>query len=406
MGSIIDYARTETRGFSIHPFREADALVLAQLSYDDVPDCMPRLEGVESQYGTLRNRVKHFDFRHPFRSIRMLRQPPFDGISIARADDELHHDRAVPDHDVENVGLVDPQVTHDFYHAVASNPRFSDIEMGAFLEQFDGEEQTQFAAVTYLLPSGALVVAYRGTDDSLVGWKEDFNMAFQYPVPAQATAADYLARVAALWKDAPIVLTGHSKGGNLAVYASAFCGEEIQSRIESVYNHDGPGFLSEVVTREGFQRILGRVHTFVPQSSVVGMLLQHEEGCAIVHSTNTWLLQHDLYSWETACNGLVFTEARTRSSRFIDSTLKAWLTQMNPEERGKLVDGVYTALSASGAVTVADLNRPKTAVSVLREMKKLDEPTKAIIQQAVELLSASARENLPVVLERMRKEKE
>ena len=133
MGSIIDYARTETRGFSIHPFREADALVLAQLSYDDVPDCMPRLEGVESQYGTLRNRVKHFDFRHPFRSIRMLRQPPFDGISIARADDELHHDRAVPDHDVENVGLVDPQVTHDFYHAIAANPRFSDIEMGAFL---------------------------------------------------------------------------------------------------------------------------------------------------------------------------------------------------------------------------------------------------------------------------------
>lgn len=143
-----------------------------------------RLEGIESQYGTLRNRVKHFDFRHPFRSIRMLRQPPFDGISIARADDELHHDRAVPDHNVENVGLVDPQVTHDFYHAIAANPRFSDIEMGAFLEQFDGEEQTQFAAVTYRLPSGTLVVAFRGTDDSLVGWKEDFNMAFQYPVPA------------------------------------------------------------------------------------------------------------------------------------------------------------------------------------------------------------------------------
>ena len=81
----------------------------------------------------------------------MLRQPPFDGISIARADDELHHDRAVPDHDVENVGLVDPQVTHDFYHAIAANPRFSDIEMGAFLEQFDDGEQTQFAAVTYRL---------------------------------------------------------------------------------------------------------------------------------------------------------------------------------------------------------------------------------------------------------------
>lgn len=139
---------------------------------------MPRLDDVESKYGTLRDRVKQFDVRRPIRSLHMLRKLPFNGVTIARADDELNHDQAVPDHDVENVGLVDPQVTHDFYHAVASNPRFSDIEMGTFLEQFDGEEQTQFAAVTYLLPSGALVVAYRGTDDSLVGWKEDFNMAF------------------------------------------------------------------------------------------------------------------------------------------------------------------------------------------------------------------------------------
>lgn len=210
MGNIIDYARTETRDFgelpSVRPTR------LCSRSFrTTTPECVPRLDDVESKYGTLRDRVKQFDVRRPIRSLHMLRKLPFNGVTIARADDELHHDRAVPDHDVENVGLVDPQVTHDFYHAVASNPRFSDIEMGAFLEQFDGEEQTQFAAVTYLLPSGALVVAYRGTDDSLVGWKEDFNMAFQYPVPAQATAADYLARVAALWKDAPIVLTGHPR---------------------------------------------------------------------------------------------------------------------------------------------------------------------------------------------------
>lgn len=130
MGNIIDYARTETRGFDARPFREADALVLAQLSYDDVPECVPRLDDVESKYGTLRDRVKQFDVRRPIRSLHMLRKLPFNGVTIARADDELHHDQAVPDHNVENVGLVDPQVTHDFYHAVASNPRFSDIEMG------------------------------------------------------------------------------------------------------------------------------------------------------------------------------------------------------------------------------------------------------------------------------------
>ena len=208
---------------------------------------------------------------------------------------------------------------------------------------FDPAAEKQFSALTILLEGELPYVAFRGTDGTLVGWKEDFNMSFLTVVPAQKEAVQYLCAASDSLRGR-LRVGGHSKGGNLAVYASAFCGEEIQSRIESVYNHDGPGFLSEVVTREGFQRILGRVHTFVPQSSVVGMLLQHEEGCAIVHSTNTWLLQHDLYSWETACNGLVFTEARTRSSRFIDSTLKAWLTQMNPEDRGKLVDGVYTCL--------------------------------------------------------------
>ena len=90
-------------------------------------------------------------------------------------------------------------MTHDFYHAVAANPRFSDVEMSAYCEQFDGGAQTQFAAVTFRLPSGTLVVAFRGTDDSLVGWKEDFNMAFQYPVPAQVSAAEYLKKVASLW---------------------------------------------------------------------------------------------------------------------------------------------------------------------------------------------------------------
>ena len=81
----------------------------------------------------------------------MLRKPPFGGVTIARADDELNHDKPVADHDVENVGLVDPQVTHDFYHAVAANPRFSDVEMSAYCEQFDGGAQTQFAAVTFRL---------------------------------------------------------------------------------------------------------------------------------------------------------------------------------------------------------------------------------------------------------------
>ena len=379
MSNVFDYiAWRGDLSFAQSPFNEADSLILCRLSYIPFDGIAPA------------------DFHETISladaAARCLHGAPFAGEDRLPAEaDAAPHFRLADD--------------ARLLAALAASPRFSGARLTGYVNLFDPAEEKQFSALTICLADDLPYVAFRGTDGTLVGWKEDFNMSFRTVVPAQRDAVQYLCAASDVLPGR-LRVGGHSKGGNLAVYASAFCGEEIQSRIESVYNHDGPGFLSEVIGREGFQRVLGRVRTFVPQSSVVGMLLQHEEGCSVVHSTNTWLLQHDLYSWETAYNGLVPAAERTRSSRFIDSTLKAWLTQISPEERGRLVDGIYTALSASGAVTVADLNRPKTAVAVLREMKKLDEPTKAVLQQAVELLSVSARENLPVVLEHMRKEKE
>ena len=359
MGNIIDYARTETRDFGELPFREADALVLAQLSYDDVPECVPRLDDIESRYGTLHDRVKQFDPRHPIRSVRMLRKPPFDGVTIARADDELHHGSAVPDHNVENVGLVDPQVTHDFYHAIAANPRFSGIEMGAFLEQFDGDEQTQFAAVTYRLPSGMLVVAFRGTDDSLVGWKEDFNMAFQYPVPAQVTAADYLARVAELWKDVPIVLTGHSKGGNLAVYAAANVPSEIQERITVVYSHDGPGFDEVFFDEDGYVRIASKIHKSVPGSSIIGMLFETrehvEDGYTVVSSDGASIMQHFALHWQVDHGQFVQADGLTSSAQYLARTINGWMAKYDDEHRRKFIENLFAIFEAGGYDTFGDL---------------------------------------------------
>ena len=389
MGNIIDYARTETRDFGELPFREADALVLAQLSYDDVPECVPRLDDIESRYGTLHDRVKQFDPRHPIRSVRMLRKPPFDGVTIARADDELHHGSAVPDHNVENVGLVDPQVTHDFYHAIAANPRFSGIEMGAFLEQFDGDEQTQFAAATYRLPSGMLVVAFRGTDDSLVGWKEDFNMAFQYPVPAQVTAADYLARVAELWKDVPIVLTGHSKGGNLAVYAAIKGGKHIQNRLRAVYNFDGPGFNEDMVKQEEYQNILPKLHTLIPQSSVIGMLLEHEEDYTVVESTEKGLLQHRALSWKVMGSHFVYSKGLSQSSIFWNETLKQWIAGMEKQEKKEFVDALFEVIETAGIKDTDQLYKltPMRLMGLMKAIDELPEKKRETLSETIRKLA-------------------
>ena len=163
-----------------------------------------------------------------------------------------------------------------FIPALAASQRFCEMWIMDYVNQIDLESQTQFAAITVALGDGRHFVAFRGTDGTLVGWKEDFNMAFTCPVPAQRLAAHYAAS-AMLRFPGEFLLGGHSKGGNLAVYAAAFCPAALQERIAAVYNNDGPGFDAEVIALPGYQRICARVQTFVPQSSIVGMLLEHEE---------------------------------------------------------------------------------------------------------------------------------
>lgn len=216
--NIIDYARSETRPFGVDaPFNAVDALVLASLVYQDMPACVRTLADVEARSGTFRRRLSSIDVRHPVRSIRHLAAPEFGDATLASVSEALTPD----DFHVESGhnGLADPRLTQELYAAIGVNPRFACVRVDASDEHFSEEQQMQFAAVTMLLPGGTLAVAFRGTDDSFVGWKEDFNMAFRYPVPAQHAACEYVCAVARLWRG-PMVLLGHSKGGNLAVYAA------------------------------------------------------------------------------------------------------------------------------------------------------------------------------------------
>ena len=298
----------------------------------------------------------------------MLRKPPFDGVTIARADDELHHGSAVPDHNVENVGLVDPQVTHDFYHAIAANPRFSDIEMGAFLEQFEG-------------------------------WKEDFNMAFQYPVPAQVTAADYLARVAELWKDVPIVLTGHSKGGNLAVYAAMNAEDGVKDRIERIYSLDGPGFPEAVVNSFEYASVSDRIVKIVPDSSVVGMVLETPERCIVVKSDVEGIMQHFVFSWQMHGGEFDKVEDVASSSVTFNKALNKWLANLSKEQRERAVDALFAVLEASGAGSISAMMAagPKVIPEMLGTYVGLSGEDRRNLNQALAIMLQAALARNPKV---------
>ncbi len=363
MANIIDYLNWRgDLSFQQSPFNKVDALVLCRLAYI-----------------------------------------PFDGIVSAKLDAAPVSIGAASDtclalvHDKDSTRAFRMADDEQLLNGLIGSERFRNLQLSVFRNVFDAEQAEQFCAITVRLDDDTVFVAFRGTDGTIVGWREDFNMAFSDVVPAQKDAVAYLTEIADACPG-KIHIGGHSKGGNLAVYAATFCGEAIQARIASVTNHDGPGFNESVIRDERYRRILDRIHTYLPQSSVIGMLLEHEEDFSVVHSDNQGIMQHDVYSWEVARDSFIPVEEITNSSRFIDRTLKDWVREMTSAQREKMIDGIFSVLSASDGVTLRDLWNGKNTIAVMRAIGNMDEETRNILRQTFSILRASAKKELPAML--------
>lgn len=278
----------------------------------------------------------------------------------------------------------------DLLEAAAKSPRFDNIRMTFYRSILIPEEDTQFAAVTIFLEDGSAYIAFRGTDSTLTGWKEDFNMTFQSSIPAQRLALEYVQQFAAA-HPIPIWMGGHSKGGNLAVYAAAKCGEMLQRRIVEVHNQDGPGFSAEMMSDPGYQRILPKLRSYVPQSSVIGMLLEHEEPYTIIKSSQIGIMQHDPYSWQVLGANFLPVEELTADSRFLDRTFKNWLSKMSKEERSEFFDTVFELLESTGAEHAGEIIRPQNVRSYLKTLQS-NEYMRNILASELASLALSARQ--------------
>ena len=284
----------------------------------------------------------------------------------------------------------------DLLAAAAQTVRFGQLRLAFYRSELLPEKQSQFAAVTWLLPDKSAVITYRGTDLTLTGWKEDFNMSFQPQVPAQEKALWYLEAFARV-HSGPIRLAGHSKGGNLAVYAAAFCDKRLQKRIRYVFSHDGPGFLRQVLDSPGFAAVSLRIRKTVPQSSVIGMLLEHQEQAKIVKSRTVSLLQHDPFTWEVKDNAFTVVDHLTSDARYVDRTLSAWLEQMSPDKRERFVDALFGILETTDLQTFDQLRSDwqKTLPAVARQVVHLDADTRDFLLRALKELAALSLKAIP-----------
>ncbi len=354
MSNVFDYFawRGDLR-FSQAQFNEIDGAILARFAYAPF-ECMenPIGEGAVSIKEAARSLLKH---------------PEIQDKVLLKVDLKL-------------------------IEGIADCERFNDLKIFAYENVYDIDTQIQFSAITIQLDSDSYFVAFRGTDATFIGWKEDFNMSFICPVPSQELAVKYLNKVAKTL-DGRLIIGGHSKGGNLSVYSSAFCEKSIQERIDAIYNFDGPGFDKSILLTEGYKSICDRIKTFIPQSSIVGLLLEHEESYTIVRAQAINILQHDLLSWEVQRDRVEYLETVTNSSKFIDTTLKAWVADMTPEQREKFIDTVYSIVSETNLQSFKDLNNNyiSSAKSITNAIKNLDEETRQAVIKALLSLAKCAK---------------
>lgn len=274
--------------------------------------------------------------------------------------------------------------------AAAESVRFGSAGLAFYRDIHIPEEETQFAAIAFLLDDGSAFLAFRGTDYTLTGWKEDFNMSFQDSIPAQREALAYTQAFTEVW---PVILRlgGHSKGGNIAVYAAAKSTQEVQQRILAVYNNDGPGFTESLMGDPGYLAMVPRIKTYIPQSSIIGMLLEHEEPYTVIKSNMAGILQHDIYSWEVAGGDFVHVEEVTEESRFIDGTIKRWVADMDKQERSNLVDKVFGLLGAGGKDQLIDLLHPMSIAATVRQFTS-DESLRELLANTFQELQQAALE--------------
>ena len=280
------------------------------------------------------------------------------------------------------------------YERMVQGKRFRNLELNYYVNVIEERWETQFSAVTFTLGDGSHYVAYRGTDETIVGWKEDFNMAFLTPVPGQAISVEYLNRVARRF-GGPLYVGGHSKGGNLAVYSAMNCNPDIQDRIRKIYSMDGPGFRPEVLRECDYGKIADRVVKILPNSSLVGMIFESGMYFQVVKSKTFGLLQHDPYTWLVTGNHLVRADRLYERRQQMDNNLNQWILSLNEQQLRTFVDTLYQVITASQADNLIDFTAEwkKSMNGVIAALKEVDEETVEALKEIVGSLFEIAREN-------------
>ena len=258
--------------------------------------------------------------------------------------------------------------------------RYKDCYLGNFKRIID--DRQQFGAICIYFDN-KVYVSYEGTDGSVIGWKEDFNLAYKFPVDTQVTAIDYINSVINR-KDKVIYVGGHSKGGNLAMTASMYCDNSIKNRIKYVFNNDGPGFMRKQFLSREFKEMVPKLRMFIPTESLVGLLLFGSNDYKVVESTARGINQHNFNTWK--CFGSFFLEGRlSRISDKLIKRIESWYQVYDDEDIEIIITSLFKVLEDNKIKNFNDLKKMKwkDVLSIINHMSNIDSSTKKLYIEAL-----------------------
>lgn len=331
--------------FAERPFNEVDNLILAEFSYMDFSGIVPNVGAAAS-------------------------------VTIAQA----YAAALRQGWGARAKALSSTNYYQDLWEKLAKSKRYGSARLSNYSDIYDHERQLQFAALHITLADETTYIAFRGTDQTICGWREDFAMSFQI-VQSQVEAVRYVEKTMA--PGVRYRLGGHSKGGNLAVYAAAMCKHKEQ--IAQIYNNDGPGFSPELMQTREFQMVREKICRIIPQYSVIGMLFENSPPTLIVKSSADGLLQHSGTTWLVSGDGFELADDLLPKCKATNQMIDDWMEDVSMEERQVFVKEFFDALEASGSQNVDEVAKRGAGgfEAVLTALVDSEKDTKSVIAKLI-----------------------
>lgn len=347
MANLLDYINL--RGdvdFDYSSFNIVDALVLSQVSYINFSSCAPRF--LSEKQENLHNVVKNI-------------------FKTTKKEDMI-------------LGLIVPNTIVELADIGKNSKRFENVYISNYVDIVDKSITCQFSAMCFHLPNNIIYIAFRGTDDTLIGWQEDLDMLCKFPIPAQIEAAKYLNKIAKIFPTSLFILGGHSKGGNLAAYAAIYCNDSIKRRIKKVYCFDSPGFMIDNIDQDKYKKIKRKIIRIIPQSAIIGLIFDNlADTTYIVSSKVKGILQHDAFSWEVKHNHFVCVDSLDKNASKFDEAVKKMLESLTEDERHDLANNVYEFVKELNKDTLLEVQ--KDSFSLIKYINKISPKNRMLFMQ-------------------------